>query len=248
LASKTSGTGRDLKVRVKTARGRTVSQTRWLQRQLNDPYVAAAKREGYRSRAAYKLIEMDDKFHLIRPGMLVLDLGATPGGWTQVAVARANADPAAKGKRGRVVAVDVNPMDPVPGADFLLLDFLDEEAPERVRAALGGAPDLVLSDMAAPATGHRPTDHLKIMALCETALDFAMEVLAPGGGFVAKVLQGGTEGSLLKAMKAHFAEVRHAKPKASRADSAEMYVVATGFRPRPRPDDNDKNQAEESQS
>ena len=241
------GGSRDLKVRVKTARGRTVSQTRWLERQLNDPYVAAAKRDGYRSRAAYKLVEMDDKFRLLRPGSLVLDLGATPGGWTQVAVARVNADPAAKGRRGRVVAVDINPMDPVPGADFLLLDFLDDTAPQQVRGLLGGSPDVVLSDMAAPATGHRPTDHLKIMALCETALDFAIEVLAPGGAFVAKVLQGGTEGSLLATMKTCFAEVRHAKPKASRADSAEMYVVATGFRPEAAPRHEERRDAEETE-
>jgi len=233
------GAGRGLKVRVKTARGRTVSQTRWLQRQLNDPYVAAARRDGYRSRAAYKLAEMDDKFHLLRPGALILDLGATPGGWTQIAVARTNADPAATGKRGRVVAVDINPMDSVPGSDFLLLDFLDPEAPELVRALLGGAPDVVLSDMAAPATGHRPTDHLKIVALCEIALDFAVAVLAPGGAFVAKVLQGGTEGTLLTLLKKNFAQVRHAKPKASRADSAEMYVVATGFRPATEPEPED---------
>jgi 23S rRNA (uridine2552-2'-O)-methyltransferase len=233
------GAGRGLKVRVKTARGRTVSQTRWLQRQLNDPYVAAARRDGYRSRAAYKLAEMDDKFHLLRPGALILDLGATPGGWTQIAVARTNADPAATGKRGRVVAVDINPMDSVPGSDFLLLDFLDPEAPELVRALLGGAPDVVLSDMAAPATGHRPTDHLKIVALCEIALDFAVAVLAPGGAFVAKVLQGGTEGTLLTLLKKNFTQVRHAKPKASRADSAEMYVVATGFRPATEPEPED---------
>lgn len=224
---------RDLTVRVKTARGRKLSSTRWLQRQLNDPYVQAAKDAGYRSRAAFKLVELDDRFGILKKGAKVLDLGAAPGGWTQVAVARAGA--------GNVVAVDLQPMEAVPGAVCLELDFLDPEAPEKIRQALGqteegggvsegGLVDCILSDMAAPATGHRPTDHLKIMALCEAALDFAFDVLAPGGSFVCKVLQGGTEGSLLTAMKQRFKAVHHAKPPASRADSAEMYVLATGFR------------------
>jgi 23S rRNA (uridine2552-2'-O)-methyltransferase len=216
------GLQRGLKVRVKTARKRTTSSTRWLQRQLNDPYVAAAKRAGYRSRAAYKLLEMDDKFQILRKGARVLDLGAAPGGWTQVSVARAGA--------GNVLAVDINEMEPVAGAEFLQLDFLEPDAPERIRTALGGAADLVLSDMASPATGHKMTDHARVMALCEAAFDFACVVLAPGGGFLAKVLQGGTEAKLLARMKRTFTRVQHVKPKASRADSKEIYVLAQGFR------------------
>lgn len=216
------GLQRGLKVRVKTARKRTTSSTRWLQRQLNDPYVAAAKRAGYRSRAAYKLLEMDDKFHMLRKGARVLDLGAAPGGWTQVSVARAGA--------GNVLAVDINEMEPVAGAEFLQLDFLEPDAPDQIRTALGGAADLVLSDMASPATGHKMTDHARVMALCEAAFDFACVVLAPGGGFLAKVLQGGTEAKLLARMKRTFTRVQHVKPKASRADSKEIYVLAQGFR------------------
>jgi 23S rRNA (uridine2552-2'-O)-methyltransferase len=218
--------GRSLKQRVKTAKKRTVSQTRWLERQLNDPYVARAKREGYRSRATYKLLEMDEKFHLLKPGMRVVDLGAAPGGWSQVAAAKVGSD---KG-RGRVIGIDLLEIDPVPGAEFTVMDFLAEDAPERLRAMLGGQADLVMSDMAANATGHKKTDHLKIMALAELAIDFARQVLAPGGAFVAKVLQGGTEGTLLADLKRDFAVVRHVKPAASRADSAELYVLATGFR------------------
>jgi 23S rRNA (uridine2552-2'-O)-methyltransferase len=210
-------------VRVKTARRRKASSTRWLQRQLNDPYVAEARRKGYRSRAAFKLIEIDDRFGLLKRGARVVDLGAAPGGWSQVAAERV-------GDRGLVIAVDLAEMDAIAGVNFLLLDFTDEEAPATVEAALGGPVDLVLSDMAAPATGHPPTDHLRIMALCEAALDFAAGVLKPGGAFVAKVLQGGTERGLLQRMKRDFAVVRHVKPPASRKDSAEMYVVATGFR------------------
>ena len=217
------GAPRDPAVRVKTARRRKASSTRWLQRQLNDPYVADAKRKGYRSRAAFKLIEIDDRFHLLKRGARVVDLGAAPGGWSQVAAERV-------GGGGQVVAVDLAEMDAVNGVTFLLLDFTEGDAPERVEAVLGGPVDLVLSDMAAPATGHAPTDHLRIMALCEAALDFAAGVLAPGGGFVAKVLQGGTERGLLQRLKRDFATVRHVKPPASRKDSAEMYVVATGFR------------------
>lgn len=216
------GLQRGLKVRVKTARKRTTSSTRWLQRQLNDPYVAAAKREGYRSRAAYKLLEIDDRFHILRKGARVLELGAAPGGWTQVCAARAGA--------GNVLAVDINEMEPVAGARFMRLDFLDPDAPGQIRAALGGAADLVLSDMAAPATGHKLTDHARVMALCEAACDFACEVLAPGGGFLAKVLQGGTEARLLARMKQMFARVQHVKPKASRAGSKEIYVLAQGYR------------------
>ena len=217
------GAPRDPAVRVKTARRRKASSTRWLQRQLNDPYVADAKRQGYRSRAAFKLIEIDDRFRLLRRGARVIDLGAAPGGWSQVAAARV-------GDRGLVVAVDMTEMDPIPGVSFMHLDFTEGDAPEQVEAALGGPVDLVLSDMAAPATGHAPTDHLRIMALCEAALEFAAGVLKPGGAFVAKVLQGGTERGLLERLKRDFAVVRHVKPPASRKDSAEMYVVATGFR------------------
>lgn len=218
--------GRSLKQRVKTARKRTVSQTRWLERQLNDPYVARAKREGYKSRAAYKLKEMDEKFHLFRPGQRVLDLGAAPGGWSQVAAARVGS---AEG-RGRVIGIDLLDIDPLPGVEFTVMDFLAEDAPERLQAMLGGQADVVMSDMAANATGHKKTDHLKIVALAELAIDFARQVLAPGGAFVAKVLQGGTEGQLLADLKRDFAVVRHVKPAASRADSAELYVLATGFR------------------
>jgi len=225
-----SGRGeRRLKVRVKKARGRTTSQVRWLERQLNDPFVALAKEKGYRSRAAFKLIGIDDKFHLLKPGARVVDLGATPGGWSQVAAERVQA---AEGK-GRVVAVDVHSVEPIPGVVILKQDFLAPEAPARIMEALGSAQaDVVLSDMAAHATGHRQTDHLKVMALAEAAADFAREVLAPGGAFVAKVLRGGTEGELLKRLKQDFAKVRHYKPEASRPDSAELYVVATGFRGR----------------
>jgi 23S rRNA (uridine2552-2'-O)-methyltransferase len=226
-----------LKVRVKTAKGRTLAQKAWLERQLNDPYVAAAKREGYRSRAAYKLIELDDRFHLLRPGLSVVDLGAAPGGWTQVAVARVNAGGAKPGPRGRVLGVDLTAIEPIAGATLMQLDFMMGDADRTVAEALGGQTgrgraDVVLSDMAAPATGHPQTDHLRIIALCETAADFAGLVLAPGGAFVAKVLRGGTERALLDRLKRDFAQVRHAKPPASRADSAEIYVVATGFRGR----------------
>lgn len=215
------------KVKVKTARGRTVGQARWLQRQLNDPYVAAAKTEGWRSRAAYKLIELDEKYKLLKPGMRVVDLGAAPGGWTQVAVKRVKAGDQAG---GFVLGVDINPVDPIVGATLMQQDFLAEGADQKVIDALGGKADLVLSDMAAPATGHRQTDHIRIMMLCEAALDFALRVLNPGGAFVAKVLRGGTENELLNTMKRDFRTVRHVKPPASRADSAESYVIATGFR------------------
>ncbi|MEJ8572804.1 RlmE family RNA methyltransferase [Microbaculum marinum] len=225
-----SGAGRSgrLKVRVKTARRRSSASTRWLQRQLNDPYVAKARAEGYRSRAAYKLAEIDDKHRFLKPGDRVVDLGAAPGGWSQVAAERVRA---ADG-RGRVVAIDILEMDPVAGVQVLHLDFLDESAPDRLREALGGPADVVMSDMAPPTTGHRQTDHLRIMGMCETALEFAREVLAPGGAFLAKVLRGGTEGEMLKDMKRDFDKVRHVKPPASRADSAELYVLATGFKGR----------------
>jgi 23S rRNA (uridine2552-2'-O)-methyltransferase len=214
--------GRALTERVKTAKGRKLSSTRWLERQLNDPFVAEARRLGYRSRAAFKLAALDDRFHFLDPGTRVLDLGAAPGGWSQIAVARIG--------RGKVVGVDLLPIEPIPGVTLLQGDFLDEEVEKNLRAALGGAPDVILSDMAAPATGHAPTDHLRIVALVEAAYDFARSVLAPGGAFVAKVFQGGTERELLDRMKHDFASVRHAKPPASRAESAEVYVVAQGFR------------------
>jgi len=218
--------GRALKVRVKGGRTRSLSSKLWLERQLNDPYVARAKREGMRSRAAYKLAEIDDKFHFLKTGAKVVDLGAAPGGWSQIVAKRVGA---AEGK-GRVVAMDLLKMEEVPGVDFLQLDFLDEKAPQVLRDLLGGPADVVLSDMAANTTGHRQTDHLKIMALVEVAAEFAGEVLKPGGTFVAKVLQGGTEASLLAGLKRDFGSVKHVKPAASRADSAELYLVATGFR------------------
>lgn len=215
---------RALKQRVKTAKGRTVSSKQWLERQLNDPYVAAAQRHGYRSRSAFKLIEIDEESPFLRPGMVVVDLGAAPGGWSQVALERL-------GPKGRIVAIDMHGMDPLAGVTILQRDFLEEGAAEDLIAALGGEKaDAVISDMAAHATGHRQTDHLKIMALCEAALDFARRVLKPGGVFLCKVLRGGTEGELLAEMKRDFATVRHVKPKASRADSAELFVLAKGFR------------------
>ncbi|GFZ79432.1 ribosomal RNA large subunit methyltransferase E [Elstera cyanobacteriorum] len=220
------GGRRQQTVRVKTAHKRSLSSTLWLQRQLNDPYVAEAKRLGYRSRAAFKLVQLDEKFKLLGPGKRVVDLGAAPGGWTQVAIARVGSD---KG-RGRVVGLDILPMEPIPGADLIQADFLAPDAPDQLRALLGGGADVVMSDMAAPTTGHAKTDHLRVIALAETALMFALEVLEPGGAFVAKVFQGGSEKDLLDPLKKHFAIVRHAKPSASRADSSEMYVVATGFR------------------
>ena len=209
--------------RLKTAKGRKVSSKRWLERQLNDPYVAEAKRLGYRSRAAFKLIQIDEKCGLLKPGARVVDLGSAPGGWLQVALE-------SLGESGVVVGIDLHEIDPIAGAVLLRGDFFDEDAPERLREALGGSADVVLSDMAAPATGHAKTDHLRIMALAEAALEFAVDVLAPGGGFVAKVLQGGSEKTLLDSLRRHFARVVHVKPPASRKESAELYVVATGFR------------------
>jgi 23S rRNA (uridine2552-2'-O)-methyltransferase len=215
------------KVRLRT-KGRSVSSKRWLERQLNDPYVARAKTEGLRSRAAFKLAEIDDRHHLLKPGRSVVDLGAAPGGWSQVAAQRVGA---AEG-RGRVVAIDVLPMEPIAGVAFAQLDFLDPTAPARLREMLGGPAAVVLSDMAANAIGHRRTDHLKIMALAEAAADLARAVLKPGGAFLAKVLQGGTEATLLADLKRDFATVRHVKPAASRTESAELYVLAAGFRGR----------------
>jgi 23S rRNA (uridine2552-2'-O)-methyltransferase len=216
---------RALKVRVKSGKGRKLSSKLWLERQLNDPYVARAKREGLRSRAAYKLIEIDDKAKLLKRGARVIDLGAAPGGWSQAAAKRVGA-PA----HGRVVAIDILPMESLAGVNFAQLDFLDPAAPEKLKAMLGGPADVVLSDMAANATGHRKTDHLKIVALVEAAAEFAREVLAPGGAFLAKVLQGGTEGALLAVLKRDFTSVKHVKPAASRSDSSELYLLATGFR------------------
>ncbi len=213
---------RALKVRLRTAKQRTKSSQQWLERQLNDPYVRAAKSEGYRSRAAFKLKEMDDKYHFLKRGQSAVDLGAAPGGWTQVLVERLG--------EGRVVGVDIQEVEPISGAVLLKLDFMDAAAPGVIKEALSGSVDVVLSDMASPATGHRETDHLRVMALCEAALEFAVEILKPGGAFVCKVLRGGTERTLLETLKRRFAKVVHVKPPASRRDSAEMYVLATGFR------------------
>lgn len=221
--------GRQLAERVKTARGRPISSTRWLQRQLNDPYVSRARAEGYRSRAAYKLVEIDDRFGVLKPGARVVDLGAAPGGWTQVAVERVRAG---QPGGGEVLAVDVSEMEPVADAAFLKLDFLETDADVKLEQALGSAADVVLSDMAAPATGIPRVDHLRIMALCEAVLDFAASVLAPDGALVTKVLRGGGEAEFVRDLKRAFRKVKHVKPPASRADSAEMYVVAMGFRGR----------------
>ena len=217
-------------MRVKTARGRTVSSQRWLQRQLNDPYVAEAKKRGYRSRAAFKLLQLDDQFRFLKPGARVVDLGAAPGGWTQVAVERVKPGQGGGKGGGVVVGLDLTPVEPIAGATVLAKDFYDDDAPAVLEALLGGPADVVLSDMAAAATGETQVDHLRIMGLAEAAHDFARRVLKPGGSFVAKVLRGGTERTLLDLLKRDFTKVRHVKPEASRADSAEMYVVGTGFR------------------
>lgn len=223
-----AGGARALKTRVKKKRGLKNSSRRWLERHLNDPYVHRAKAEGYRSRAAYKLIEIDDRYKLLQPGQRVIDLGAAPGGWSQVAARRtgsSDAEPA-------VVAIDYLDMDPVPGVVFLKMDFLDEDAPARLMEALGGAPDIVMSDMAAPTTGHRRTDHIRTMHLCEVAADFAIAVLKPGGHFLAKTFQGGAENALLDMLKRRFATVHHVKPPASRGESVELYLLAKGFKGR----------------
>jgi 23S rRNA (uridine2552-2'-O)-methyltransferase len=209
--------------RLKGDKRRTPSSRAWLERQISDPYVARARREGLRSRAAYKLAEIDDKYGLLKPGARVVDLGAAPGGWSEVAARRVGAN-------GRVVAIDILDMKPIPGVAFRKLDFLDASAPEELKAMLGGKADIVLSDMAANATGHRQTDHLRIMALAEAAAHFAREVLDDGGSFLCKVLQGGTEAALLAALKRDFKSVKHVKPPASRSDSAELYLLARGFR------------------
>lgn len=214
---------RQLHVKVKTARGRKKSSTTWLQRQLNDPYVLLAQKDGYRSRAAYKLIDIDDKFHLLKSGMNVIDLGAAPGGWIQVATKRV--------KGGRIIGIDLQEMEPIAGANLITHDFMADDAPEILSEALGGKKaDVVLSDMAASSCGHAPTDHLRIMGLCEVAFDFAKNYLKEGGSFAAKILSGGAEKELLDDMKRSFRTVKHFKPASSRKDSAEMYVVATGFR------------------
>ena len=230
----TSGRGqRDLTVRVKTARGRKLSSKLWLERQLNDPYVAAARRDGYRGRAAYKILELDDKYRFLVPGARVVDLGCAPGGWTQVAVRRVNAlgDRTSK-KVGTVLGVDLQEVDPIPGAEIHVLDFLEDGADDRVKGWLGGPADVVMSDMAAKASGHKQTDHLRIIALCEAAAHFALDVLEEGGTFVAKVLSGGAENELLTLLKQNFDKTVHVKPPSSRSDSSEKFLIATGFKGR----------------
>ncbi len=222
-----------LSVRVKTARGRSVSQQKWLSRQLNDPYVAKAKREGYRSRAAFKLAEIDDKYRFLKPGQRVVDLGCAPGGWLQIAGERIGLGAGGRaGQQAALVGIDLLPVDAVPGATLFELDFMEGDAPERLKAALGGEADVVLSDMAANTTGHRQTDHLRIIGLAEAAADFAREITRPGGALLMKLFQGGETASLVTALKRDYAQVRHVKPAASRADSSELYVLATGFRGR----------------
>jgi len=227
-----SGRGqRDLRVKVKSARGRKLSSTLWLERQLNDPYVKRATTEGYRGRAAFKIMELDDKYRFLVPGARVVDLGCAPGGWLQVAVPRINSLGERRGKAvGRLIGVDLQEVEPVPGAEIHLLDFMADGADDLVKGWLGGKADVVMSDMAAKASGHKQTDHLRIMALCETAAYFAFDVLEQGGTFVAKVLAGGTEGDLQKLLKKKFTKVANVKPPASRSDSSEKFVVATGFR------------------
>lgn len=232
MAKNTSGRGqRDLTVKVKTARGRKLSSTRWLQRQLNDPYVQRARREGFRGRAAYKIMEIDDKYRFLVPGARVVDLGCAPGGWCQVAVPRINSLGEKSGKaRGRIIGVDLQEVEPIPGAELHQLDFLADGADEAVRDWLDGPADVVMSDMAAASSGHKQTDHLRIIALCEAAAYFAFDVLDEGGTFVAKVLAGGAEGDLQKILKQKFTKVANFKPPSSRADSSEKFVIATGFR------------------
>jgi 23S rRNA (uridine2552-2'-O)-methyltransferase len=211
-------------VRVKAKKQRSESSRQWLQRHLNDPYVAAAQKEGYRSRAAFKLLQINEKFHLLKPGLRVLDLGAAPGGWTQV-TAKAIAK-----KSSKLVALDILPMAAIEGVQFLQMDFLDDSAPDRIKAVLGGPADLVLSDMSPNTTGHPATDHIRIMALAEMAVYLAVDILSPGGAFVCKFFQGGAEKEVLNLLKKHFTKIRHAKPAASRAESSETYLVAQGFK------------------
>lgn len=230
----TSGRGqRDLRVRVKTAKGRKLSSTLWLERQLNDPYVQRAKKEGYRGRAAFKILELDDKFGFLKPGARVVDLGCAPGGWSQVAVPRVNALGDRKGKpQGRIIGVDLQEVAPIAGVELHVLDFLSDEADGLVKGWLGGKADVVMSDMAAAASGNRQVDHLRIIALCEAAAEFAFDVLEEGGTFVAKVLAGGAENELQATLKRNFDKVANVKPPASRSDSSEKFVVAQGFRGR----------------
>lgn len=232
MAKNTSGRGqRDLKIKVKSARGRKLSSTRWLQRQLNDPYVKRAKTEGYRGRAAFKILELDEKFRFLTPGAQVVDLGCAPGGWCQVAVPRVNALGEKTDKaQGRIIGIDLQDVEPIAGVELHKLDFLDEGADDQVKQWLGGAADVVMSDMAASSSGHKQTDHLRIMNLCETAAYFAFDVLKPGGTFVAKVLAGGAESELQRLLKQKFEKVANVKPPASRSDSSEKFVVAMGFR------------------
>jgi 23S rRNA (uridine2552-2'-O)-methyltransferase len=237
-----SGRGaRDLRVRVKTAKGRKLSSTLWLERQLNDPYVQRAKKEGFRGRAAFKISELDDKFRFLIPGARVVDLGCAPGGWCQIAVTRVNALGEKSGKkRGTVLGIDLQEVEPIAGAEIYLLDFLEEGADQKVKDWLGGPADVVMSDMAASASGHKGTDHLRIIALCEAAAEFAFDVLEEGGTFVAKVLAGGAELSLQTLLKKNFTKVANVKPPASRSDSSEKFVVAMGFRkakPKDAPED-----------
>jgi 23S rRNA (uridine2552-2'-O)-methyltransferase len=232
VAKPTSGRGeRDLRVKVKSARGRRLSSTLWLERQLNDPYVKRAQADGYRGRAAYKILELDDKYRFLVPGARVVDLGAAPGGWCQIAVKRVNSLGEKQGKRvGRIIGVDLQEIDPILGTELHVLDFLDEGADELVKGWLDGKADVVMSDMAAASSGHKQTDHLRIISLCEAAAQFAFDVLDEGGTFVAKVLAGGAEGDLQKLLKQNFTKVANVKPPASRSDSSEKFVVAQGFR------------------
>ncbi|MEM9425380.1 MAG: RlmE family RNA methyltransferase [Pseudomonadota bacterium] len=231
MAKKSSGRGqRDLRVKVKSARGRKLSSTRWLERQLNDPYVRRARAEGMRGRAAYKILELDDKYGFLKPGARVVDLGCAPGGWCQVAVARVNALGDKAGPQGTVLGIDLQEVEPIAVAELHQLDFLDDGADDKVKAWLGGRADVVMSDMAAASSGHKQTDHLRIVALCEAAAELAYDVLEPGGTFVAKVLAGGAESGLQALLKQRFDKVANVKPPASRSDSSEKFVVATGFR------------------
>lgn len=232
MSKRTSGRGqRDLTVKVKTAKGRKLSSTRWLQRQLNDPYVKRAQADGFRGRAAYKILELDEKHRFLVPGARVVDLGCAPGGWCQVAVPRVNALGEKSGKaQGRVIGIDLQEVEPIAGAELFQLDFLDEGADDFVKDILNGSADVVMSDMAASSSGHKQTDHLRIIALCEAAAYFAFDVLSPGGTFVAKVLAGGAEGDLQRVLKQKFTKVANIKPPASRADSSEKFVVALGYR------------------
>ena len=217
--------GHRMRTRVKTAKGRKLSSTRWLERQLNDPYVAAAQKDGYRSRAAYKIIEIDDRFKFLKPHARIIDLGSAPGGWAQVAAQRIG-----KGGTGSVTAIDMQIMEALAGVTFCQLDFMDDAAPQHIENLVGGQVDFVMSDMAAPVTGHRQTDHLRTIVLVEAAAHFAFGILKPGGGFCAKVFQGGTSGDILGELKSRFDKVQHIKPKASRKESAELYVIALGFK------------------